>query len=256
MKITWYGTATIAVEDENTKIIFDPFVRQNKKLRSTPVEGFTGFDAIFITHGHFDHLFSIPDIMNADRNVPVYCTKTPAATLCKHKVNMDNVKVIEHGDTLQIGEFKITAYRAKHIVFDAKYILSVFMNCAIKLPVFISEIYHHINFPENEEILMYEIEHRGKRVLLSGSFGVVDGIEYPKKPDMFILAHGGSTKIEEVVTPFVDEIQPASIMFTHFDDAFPPLTRYIDVEKVSRDFRKTHPDIKFIIPKELVPFEL
>ena len=58
MRVTWYGTATIGIDDGESKILFDPFVRRNKKLEySTPLEGFAGFDGVFITHGHFDHLY-------------------------------------------------------------------------------------------------------------------------------------------------------------------------------------------------------
>ena len=47
MKITWYGTATIGIDDGKTRLLFDPFVRMNKKIETTPIEGFVGFDAVF-----------------------------------------------------------------------------------------------------------------------------------------------------------------------------------------------------------------
>ena len=56
MKITWYGTATIGIDDGKTRLLFDPFVRMNKRIETTPVEGFAGFDAVLVTHGHFDHI--------------------------------------------------------------------------------------------------------------------------------------------------------------------------------------------------------
>ena len=77
MKITWYGTATIGIDDGKTKIIFDPFVRMNKRIETTPVEGFAGFDAVFVTHGHLDHIYSIPELAKVDQSVPIYCTQVP-----------------------------------------------------------------------------------------------------------------------------------------------------------------------------------
>ena len=46
MKITWYGTATIGLDDGKTKLLFDPFVRMNKRIETTPAEGFVGFGAV------------------------------------------------------------------------------------------------------------------------------------------------------------------------------------------------------------------
>ena len=55
MKLTWYGTATVGLDDGETKLLFDPFVRMNRRLETTPVEGFAGFDAVLVTHGHLNH---------------------------------------------------------------------------------------------------------------------------------------------------------------------------------------------------------
>ncbi len=32
MKLTWYGTATIGLTDGETKLLFDPFVRMNRRI--------------------------------------------------------------------------------------------------------------------------------------------------------------------------------------------------------------------------------
>ena len=107
LKITWYGTATIGMDDGNTKLLFDPFVRMNKRLDTTPVEGFAGFDAILITHGHLDHIYSIPEIARADPRVPVYCTQTPSRTLTGRGVPESRINLIKPGDMLRFGDFTI-----------------------------------------------------------------------------------------------------------------------------------------------------
>ena len=77
MKVTWFGTASIALESGGTRLLLDPFFRKNKKLPPIAMDSFCGYDAILLTHGHFDHLMDVPKVMATDTLVPVYCTKTP-----------------------------------------------------------------------------------------------------------------------------------------------------------------------------------
>lgn len=257
MRITWYGTATVGIDDGNTKIIFDPFVRRNKKLSdSTPIEGFAGFDAVLVTHGHFDHIFDIPKLTEIDGTVPVYCTKTPAKTLEGCGVDKSRIKLIGAGETFNVGSFKITTYQSKHIKFDTGYILSVFGRCAVQFPKLLFEFVQHVKMPENHEIIMYKVESEGKSVLISGSFGTVDGVDYPKDSDMFVLANGGNLSIPELTRPFIESTHPKRVLVDHFDDAFPPLTKRVKVEKFRDIMKETHPEIEFIIPKERVAVEI
>ena len=119
MKITWYGTATIGIDDGKTRIIFDPFVRMNKRLETTPIEGFAGYDAVFITHGHFDHLYSIPELAKVDKNVPIYCTKTPKQTLINFGVAEERIKVINHADEIKVGDYTVRVHRFRHIFLNS-----------------------------------------------------------------------------------------------------------------------------------------
>ena len=102
---------------------------------------------------------------------------------------------------------------------------------------------------------MYRIENGGKSILLSGSFGTVDGVEYPQDCDMFILANGGNLSIPKLTKPFIESTHPKRVFVDHFDDAFPPVTKRVCVEKFRDKMSQTHPEIEFIIPTELVPFE-
>ena len=253
MNITWFGTATILLDDGETRLLFDPFVRQNKKINTTPLAGFTGADAILITHGHYDHLYSIPDLLQADKHPTVYCTNAPAQTLRKCKVNEDRIHVIAHGDELHFGNFTVTPIRAKHIVFDPFYILSVVPKCAFHLPTMFRIAALNRKFPSGHEIVMYDIHNGDKHILLCGSFGSFDDVEYPKNPDLFILANGGSVFVPEVTKKFIADIKPKTVLVDHFDDAFPPLTRKVDVTRLKHTIEKNHPNTKFIIPTECVP---
>ncbi len=256
MKITWFGTATVALDDGETRLLFDPFVRMNKRLKNnTPVEGFTGFGDIFITHGHFDHLSSVPEIMKIDKSVKVHCTKTPAETLMKSGVPESRIDIIKPGDTTEIGDFKVTAFQGSHLKFDSGYILSVFGRCALRLPTLLKFCYYQKIMPDNGEIMIYLIENKDKKILLTGTFGTVDGVEYPKDVDLLVLANGGNSKIPEITMPFIESTRPKAVLADHFDDAFPPMTKRGNVEEFKSIMNRVHPEIEFIIPTEREPVE-
>lgn len=253
MNITWYGTASIMIDDGQTKLLFDPFIRMNKKTLNTSAKGFSGADAILITHGHFDHLYSVPEITKVDQKVKVYCTKTPAETLKKNNVKEDRISVIDHGDNIKIGNFTIKPIKSKHIVFDPLYILSVTPKVALHLQSGVKLAKYNRSMPMNGEIMMYEIENEGKRILLTGSFGYFPDVEYPENPDLFILANGGSVLVPEVTSKFLSHVKPKKIMVDHFDDAFPPLTRPVSVARLERKVKNNLPQTEFIVPREYVP---
>ena len=249
MKITWYGTATVGLDDGETKLLFDPFVRMNKREKSTPVEGFTGFDAVLITHGHFDHLYSIPELVKADGQVPVYCTETPKRTLLARGVPEDRIRLIKPGDELCFGAFKVKVWRFRHIIFDPIYILTVVPKCVVQFPRLFWQAYMNKKFPENREIVAYEIEHGGKRVFLTGSFRDTPDIAYPSSVDLLILANGGSVFVPEKTAGFISKYTPKAILVDHFDNAFPPVTRNVSVKRLEKTVKKNHPGIRFIVPE-------
>lgn len=249
MKITWYGTATIGIDDGKTKLLFDPFVRMNKRIETTPVEDFTGFDAVLVTHGHFDHIYSIPELCEKDKSVPVYCTDTPKKTLIEKGVPENRFKVIHPDDVIHIGDFTIRVHRFRHIVFDPIYILTVVPKCITMLPRLFWQAYMNRKMPEGGEIVAFEIEAEGKKIFLTGSFREYPSDVYPEDIDLLILANGGSIFVPEKTKNFIDRYQPKKILVDHFDDAFPPVTREVSVKRLQNMTKKNHPDIEFIIPE-------
>ena len=251
MKVTWYGTATIGIDDGNTKLLFDPFVRMNLRMRktTTQVDGFTGFDAIFVTHGHFDHIYSIPEIMRLDEKVPVYCTETPKKTLVGRGAPADRIHVIRPMDEITAGAFTVRVWKFRHVVFDPWYILSVMPKCVVEFPVLFWQAYINKKMPDKGEIVAYEILCRDKRIFLTGSFRDTPEIDYPHDMDLLVLANGGCTYVPERTADFIAKYKPKAILVDHFDNAFPPATREMDLTRLKNTVARNHPDIRFIIPE-------
>jgi len=62
MKITYLGHATLLVEINNKKILFDPFITGNELASDIDVETLK-VDYVFVTHGHQDHVLDVEAIL-------------------------------------------------------------------------------------------------------------------------------------------------------------------------------------------------
>ena len=63
MKITYLGHATLIVEMNNKKILFDPFITINPLASSIDIQSLN-VDYIFVTHGHQDHELDVEAVAN------------------------------------------------------------------------------------------------------------------------------------------------------------------------------------------------
>ena len=254
MKITWFGTASVALESGGTKILFDPFLRLNKKLAPLTPEDFAGYDAILLTHGHMDHLLHVPQVLEADKNVTVYCTAAPKKTLMKKGVGEDRIALIAPGDTLTFGDISVRVRQGHHVLFDPAYIGRSFPKCLPHIPTALWMISTGVTMPERGQIVIYEITCEGKTVLLMGSYGTVRTEDYAK-PDVWIFPYNGSTRIPKLAERDICALQPKTILFDHYDDAFPPLTQRMDTERYAVRLQAEHPEIRTVIPTEREPME-
>ena len=84
------------------------------------IEKVKGF---FITHGHEDHIGSLPYVLK-DINVPVYATKLTMG-LINHKLEEHGLdkkvkrKVVKYGQSINLGNFRVEFIRTNHSIQDA-----------------------------------------------------------------------------------------------------------------------------------------
>ncbi|MFA6370567.1 MAG: ribonuclease J [Bacilli bacterium] len=128
------GKNTYVVENDKTLIIIDAGVR-------FPEEDLPGVDyvipdyshlrnnrnkikALFITHGHEDHIGAIPFLVRTV-NIPVIYAPRLAAALIRHKLKdfrvRESVKIVEYDedDIFYVDDFKISFYQTTHSIPDA-----------------------------------------------------------------------------------------------------------------------------------------
>lgn len=80
--------------------------------------------ALFITHGHEDHIGGIPYLIQ-NVNIPVIYAPKLAVALIKHKLEdmrlLDRVKIVEYDEstTVTVDDFKISFFRVTHSIPDS-----------------------------------------------------------------------------------------------------------------------------------------
>jgi ribonuclease J len=127
------GMNITAIEYEDTIIVVDcglsfpedemlgiDFIIPDVTYLKENIEKVKGF---VITHGHEDHIGALPYILK-EINVPVYGTKLTIAII-ENKLKEHNLlkstkrKVIKHGQSINLGCFRIEFVRTNHSIADA-----------------------------------------------------------------------------------------------------------------------------------------
>ena len=193
--ITWMGTASVKLEAATTTVLIDPYIELPGAENPNSVEDFLGADAILITHGHVDHLTSLPTILESEimrgrgsagimASIPqIYCTATPARTLRRMTRNLicgrhlyEFLHVIAPGDEFTVGDVSVRVLPGKHIKFDAPLIGRTLLSPRMwELRRNMSELgKYFVTCPEVGETVIYELSACGKRVLDMGSLGIAE----------------------------------------------------------------------------------
>ncbi len=253
MKITWYGTASVLMETENSAILFDPFLKylpsgyEPKELLDKRLDAFKKQKNILITHGHFDHLANIKEIYN-ELPCKIYLTNAPYNTLTKQNFDKEKLIKITPNQTLSFGDFKVNTLQGKHVKFIKKDIaISTFTNNPFKdFKRKWHIIGNYLKYPEKDETLFFEIQVENKLVQLMGSAELKEGVPYSTGADLLILPHQGRSDIDEHNKKIVDILKPKKVLLDHYDDAFPPFSSNVPTEKFCEELSKAIPTSPFI----------
>jgi len=252
MRLKWFGTATILLEQDGMRLLFDPFLTINPGLFQPPVDELSEAGHIFITHAHFDHLVDVPFIMKrSGGKTAVYGTAKPCEILASKGVNGAHINQVAPGDALSIGPFEINVLKGRHIVFDRRILIKTILNPRIMVnwSNFRYMLRESRTSDEAGETVVYHIRTAGRSVLLMGSLNLDDGTAYPTGADLLILPYQGRSDVADYAMPFIERLQPKTILLDHFDDTFPPISSPVDTEPFLSLMRQNHPGIPVICPR-------
>ncbi len=249
MEITWLGTASFVIETQKGRVLFDPFVQLLGGAHPNTIDDFLDEDVIFITHCHFDHLHFVPEILERSE-ATVFCASVPARMLESLTDETDRIAELTVGQTVPIGDMLITAYPGKHIFFDKHYLGDTLsprrmVKYARNLPFL---FYANKKYQEEGQTLAYEICAEGKRILLLGSMNVDEQADYPEDIDLLILPYQGNNDLVREADKVIGRLQPKNVLLSHFDNAFPPISRNVDLSGLKKLVQEKYPQMKVVKP--------
>lgn len=249
MQVQWLGTASLLVTAGGTPLLFDPFVSLNPALPAARADCFPGDGEVLITHAHFDHLYSVPDILAPGGRV--FCSACAAALLAARGVDDAQVEVVAPNDWFRAGEASVRVFKGRHIRFDARLVLSTLFSR--RLWTYRDNLRwiaaQNRVFRERGETVVYEVSAEGKQVLVLGSLALADGVDYPQAADLLVLPYQGSSDLVSHALAVTARTRPKKILLDHFDDSFLPVSSAVDPQPFVAAMARQYPEIPVVVPR-------
>ena len=115
-RLTFLGHSTVLVEVDDLRILTDPVLRDGlgpvrRQVRAVLPELFADLDAVFISHGHHDHLD--PPSMRQIPGKPTVIVPRGFGALAG-KLGLGPVEEVDPGDQLAIDRVHLTVTEARH----------------------------------------------------------------------------------------------------------------------------------------------
>ena len=251
MVLTWYGTACFGLHCGEDRILFDPFLELKGGSYGADPEELMKYDTIFVTHCHFDHLYTAQELLEAgEGDISVFCSKQCCDTLERFSEDQSNVVQIDAGQSFRLGSITIDVLKGRHIDFQWRHLFDTMspgrvLRYAGNLPFLFQA---NRFFKEAGQSLVFDIKADGRRLLLLGSLALDPGEQYPEGADVVILPYQGNNDLPARAREVLARLKPKSVLLSHFDNAFPPMSRSVDLMPLKRLMVEEFPQIRIVKP--------
>ena len=248
IRVTYLGVNGFQFEAGGHALLVDPYFTRvglwagalNERIESRPNRVDEGLkhvrpriDAILVTHGHFDHLLDVPEIMRRTR-ARLVAGPTAIHLVESFGISSTERDAVKAGSLRKIGPWTIRVFAAQH---DRLFGKVPFTKCAAKPPVKASDWCLG-------EPLAFVIEACGKKIYIdSGGIPGSPPDARIKDVDLAILGVAlpdSRKRFDETIK----QLRPRYVFPSHQDDMFAPIDRGFVFGKmtnfpaIAREYRK------------------
>ena len=143
IRFRWLGVAGIELSVNDQVLSIDPYltrlpfwrvafgrVRPNRELIAEQIQHCY---FVLVTHAHFDHLMDVPDVVRNTGAVALGSANT-CRLLATLGVPPAQIRLIEIGDPLALGDFRVEVLLAEHATFVGRWPFSGPLPPSLRLP--------------------------------------------------------------------------------------------------------------------------
>jgi L-ascorbate metabolism protein UlaG (beta-lactamase superfamily) len=232
MNLTWFGTAGFRIDSDSHTILIDPYFSRNDKafpkqtLASTDIQH---GDAIFISHGHFDHIFDVPTIARQTA-ARVYCGQGADSTLAEMGLSHEQIHTVRRdGEKFDINRISAQAFFSRHVKFDRWLVVNTLARIHFRLFRYLPLLR---DFPAGQ-VLSWRFILEGKVIHHFGSAGSTSKElkRLARQPtDILLVPLQGHTQINTIALNCVKILQPKLVIPHHQDNFYPPISTMVDIQ--------------------------
>ena len=270
IKTKWFGTASYILDFDGIRLFFDPFFFRNEN--SAPIlkskkEDIKNISAIFISHGHFDHI-SDAGWFAENLNVPIYCSEAAKNTIIRwaegkilpdhsHPLSeraKNKIKSCNSFDTIKITkDISVEFIKSEHIKFDLNTIFSRLFSWKF-LKQMGAMIPYGKGFPMGT-VFGFCTYYKDKKIVSFGSLWheYTEILKKYQNCDIFFAPLAGNSKqhLAKKGGRMVELLKPKIVIPIHWDNFFPPISRAENLNPFFKYMERIFPHIEI----KILPFD-
>jgi L-ascorbate metabolism protein UlaG (beta-lactamase superfamily) len=249
MQLRWLGTAGFQlIGADGTVVLIDPYLSRPASARprsSFSLAELPHADAIFVSHGHFDHAMDVPALVR-QLGTLVYASAPVCRTLALHGTPPSHLRRLEPHTTVQVGDIQVGALPSRHIHFDPALVLRT----SARLRSFrLRRLLPLLAAWPAGQVLTFQVTTPGINLIHFGSAGWIRREVQGWSPDVLLIPLQGRSDISQVAARLAALLRPQLAVPHHWDDFYPPISRLVPIAPFAEALSRTLPQTQLHVPE-------